>query len=122
MSTALVAVVAASGVVIALRDNDSNQSASAGAIAPATAFPVTVPNLPVVPKGTDPIASSRRQVVVISSVEDIGRVSSLPGMDVPGMATEYLVVDDEASQKAFQEFQLSLAAPGARPTTIIDLR
>ena len=125
MVTALVAIVAASGVLIALRDKDSDESSSARGVTSSFVFPWDIPEaiaFPDLPVPSDPIANSLRQVVVVSSVEDIAWANSLPGMDMPGMSTEYLVVNDEVSQGMFHEFQLSLAEPGARPTTIIDLR
>jgi len=42
----------------------------------------------------------------------------MPGMEVPGIATEYLVVDDEESESMFRELQHALAGPDSRPTTI----
>ncbi len=124
LSTALITVAVAGGAFLILRDNESAASNPDTVTKAPAWFPAGVNDMlpEILVSAKDPVASSLRQFVVVSSVDEIARVSSFPGMDVPGMATEYVVVNDEASQAKFDELLRSLAEPGARPASIIDLR
>lgn len=126
---ALVAILATAGATVALRDNDKQAPLTPPVVADSSfIYPWDLPEVSVIPEllpepsGDDLIAQSRRQLVVVSSEADIANVSSLPGMIMPGMAIEYLVVNDAESEAMFLEIQRSLTELDARPTTIIDLR
>ncbi len=112
VGTALAGLAIATAAIVTSRDNDSGVATVVRQ--PAVVQPVDIP----VARSVDP----PYQLVVVSSVDDLANARTLPGVELDGVITDYMVVNDESSRLALAEIEKFGGAPGMPPMSILDLR
>lgn len=113
-ATAITGLAIAFSALFAIKANDSPRSVS---------VPVPPLSAPVLPVDVKPLYTEpARQLVVVSSFEEISNARTLPGVELPGVITEYFVVNDEVSEQALAEMERFNGVPGIPTMSILDLR
>lgn len=115
VGTAFAAIAIATTGFLASRGNDGSEVSTA----------VALPSAPEVQPASIPVASyvdPPYQLVLVSSADDLANARTLPGVELEGVITQFMVVNDEASQAALAEIEKFNGVQGMPAMSILDLR